>query len=247
MSLLGRVRRVAAVALWSTISLAAVPLDAQPTAGQPVAAAPKPARPLQAGTKRYRASLAAAGQALDLDMTLSIEPSGDGWKVTESVTTPAGPAVDTAMLAKDSLALQSRALTQGPISIEYRVDGGKVVGEMKVPNQTVPIAIDLAGASLFADGPGSAAIVATLPLAEGYRATFSVIDVQQLRVAAASIEVAGSERVEVPAGSFDAFKVNLTSPLASGTLWVAKDTHVTVKSVANVPASGAMVTTELLE
>jgi hypothetical protein len=64
------------------------------------------------------------------------------------------------------------------------------------------------------------------------------------------LKVAAAESVTVPAGKFDAYKVEITS--AEGgpdttTLWIAKDTRVPVKLVSVIAAmGGAKMTAELL-
>jgi hypothetical protein len=112
--------------------------------------------------------------------------------------------------------------------------------------QSRPIAIDLGG-ELFADGAGSYQAIATLPLAPGYTTTYRNLDVQTMQSKAMQLSVVGSEEVTVPAGTFDAFKVEIAG--ADGTkttLWVAKSPRQAVKAVATLPAmGGAVVTTEL--
>jgi hypothetical protein len=60
------------------------------------------------------------------------------------------------------------------------------------------------------------------------------------------LKVVGSEQVTVPAGTFDAFKVDLTSGDGGKmTLWVAKTPRQPVKSVMTSPAmNGATITSE---
>jgi hypothetical protein len=87
-------------------------------------------------------------------------------------------------------------------------------------------------------------------LAEGYSATFRNFDVQKQKVKLLQLNVTGVEKVTVPAGTFDAYKVEIAS--ADGgddkeTLWVAQDSHKAVKE-SSVLASmgGAVLTQELL-
>ena len=104
---------------------------------------------------------------------------------------------------------------------------------------------------LFADGAGAHLIVATLPLAEGYTATFRNFDVQTQKVKLMQMKVAGTEKVTVPAGTFDAIKLEVTSAEGEGgstTIWVDPATRQVVKSVAVIPQmNGAVLTTELTQ
>jgi len=116
---------------------------------------------------------------------------------------------------------------------------------MKLPNQTIPLALDVPAGGLVGDGPGMAAVIGALPLAEGYAATLQIVNPQAQKIVPASIKVVGSGRITVPAGAFDEFTVAFESEVANGTLWVAKDSHAALKSVTN--AQGAQITAELLK
>ena len=91
--------------------------------------------------------------------------------------------------------------------------------------------MDLDG-PLFADAAGANFAIGCLPLADGYTTAFRNFDVQKQKVKLMQLQVAGSESVTVPAGTFDTFKVELSS--ADGgpdksTVWIAKDTRTPVK------------------
>ena len=207
---------------------------------------PKPATELHAGTANYAVRIEVAGQKIDLATTSEIKEEGGNWVVTETMTTPMGPAVDRGVLEKGTLVLRKRSITQGPVSVDFESRDGKVKGEMKMNGQARPIAID-AGGELFADGPGATDVVATLPLAEGYSTTFRNFDAQAQQVRPVQLKVLGSEKVTVPAGTFDAFKVEVaTSGGPTATYWIAKDPRRVVKVVAVLPQmNGATMTIEL--
>lgn len=91
--------------------------------------------------------------------------------------------------------------------------------------------------------------VGCLPLADGYTTSFRNFDLQKQKVKLMQLSVAGSETVTVPAGTFPAFRVELTSADGSdkATLWIAKDSRKPVK-ISTVIASmgGATMTAELV-
>jgi hypothetical protein len=111
-----------------------------------------------------------------------------------------------------------------------------------------PIAVDLGG-PLFAEGPGAKQAISTLPLAEGYSTTFRNFDVQQQKVKLMQLKVTGVEKVTVPAGTFDAYKIEITSADGGNdkeTLWVARDSRKPVKESAVLGSmNGAVLTQEL--
>jgi hypothetical protein len=94
-------------------------------------------------------------------------------------------------------------------------------------------------------------VIASLPLAAGYSATFRNFDFQTQKVKLLQLSVSGVESVTVPAGKFDAYRIDISSADGGSdkkTLWVSKDTHKVVKVSAVVAAmGGAVVTQELSE
>lgn len=167
--------------------------------------------------------------------------------VTDSATTPQGDATDRTTLDRTTLALRTRQVTQGPIKIDLSMKDGKVSGEMSMGGQARPVSADIGG-ELFADGAGAHFAVATLPLADGYETTFRNLNIQTLKAKVLQLRVVGSERVTVPAGTFDAWKVELSSADdgAKATIWIVKDSRTVAKVVTVSPQmGGATVTTEL--
>jgi hypothetical protein len=74
--------------------------------------------------------------------------------------------------------------------------------------------------------------------------------VQQQKVKLMQLKVTGVEKVTVPAGTFDAYKIEITSADGGNekeTLWVARDTHKPVKEATVLPAMGGAVLTQELE
>jgi len=220
----------------------------RPKAIAAAGAAPKPARDLHAGTSTYQYRIEMGGQKMELAAVIDIKEENGAWLVTETAKLPggAGDAVDRAVLEKGSLVLRKRSVSQGPLSIDLAVAGGKATGEMKMGGQPRPINVDVGG-ELFADGPGAPLVMATLPLAEGYSTTFRNFDVQTQQVRVMQLTVAGSEQVTAAAGTFDTFKVDFTAAAGQkGTIWVAKDSRAVVKGVLSAPQmAGANLTIEL--
>jgi dipeptidyl aminopeptidase/acylaminoacyl peptidase len=209
---------------------------------------PRPAVALSAGSAAYQGKIEVAGQAITFSSTLTIREEGDTWVVQETAALPMGQISDTTVLDKSTLVVLARTITQGPVSIELRFKDNKASGTMNMGGQSRPIEADLGG-PLFADGAGMGAVLATLPLTEGYSTTFRNFDVQRQKVKLMQLKVVGLETVTVPAGTYDAFKLEVTS--AEGdpdkvTLWIARDARRPVKIVASLPQlGGATLTSEL--
>lgn len=211
---------------------------------------PKPAADLRPGKLNYQGKIEVAGQSIPFNVTTEVKEEGGAWMVTESAKMPMGDMSDTTWIEKGSLTLTKRSVRQGPVTIDVEFKNNKASGSMNNGGQSKPIAAETGGA-LFADGAGTYDVLASLPLAEGYAATFRNFDLQKQKTALKQMKVAGAEKVTVPAGSFEAFKLEVTS--AEGepdktTVWVAKDSRKVVKIVAVLPRmNGATLTTELTQ
>ena len=211
---------------------------------------PKPVIDLQPGVDHYQVKIEMGGQQMNLKLITTIQDSGASWTAIDQMETPGGTATDTSTIEKSTLVLRKRNVTQGPVVIDLDFSGDKAAGKMSMNGQEKPIAVDLGGA-LFADGAGANQAIACLPLATGYSSTFRNFDIQSQKVKLLQLSVSGEETITVPAGKFEAYRVEIAS--ADGgtdkkTIWVAKDTRKVVKGSAVVAAmGGAVVTQELSE
>ena len=211
---------------------------------------PKVASVLQSGAWKYDATLAIGGQTLNLKMATTIKDDPGGFLVTDTASTPMGDMVDSVTLDKTSLVVLKRAVKQGPVDIALDFAGNKVSGNLTMNGESKPIAVDLGG-PLFADGAGSSNVIACLPLAEGYTATYRTFDVQKQKEKLMSLKVSGSESVKVAAGTFDTWKVDVTPADGSAgltTLWIDRASRKPVKLQAVMPEmNGATLNAELTE
>lgn len=218
----------------------------QPKTTDAKPAVPKPSADLHAGTSTYKGWVVAEGKRTDFVATRTIKEQGDAWIVTDTAKQPAGEATDETVLAKGSLVLRKRSIVQGPFKMDYVVKDGKAMGKMQIGSKLRPILVDLGG-ELFADGAGRSAVVAALPLADGYETSFRNLELPSLDIIAKRLKVVGSERVTVPAGNFNTFKVQITSEDGEETtFWIAKSPRKAVKMTTKSPdTNGGVITTEL--
>ena len=212
------------------------------------ASTPKPASDLRPGTFNYKASIAMGQQSIPLTMKTEIKDSGGSWIVNETAQTPQGPVSDTSTIEKVSLIVTHRSIVQGPVVIEIDFKDNKATGSMTINGKATPIAADSNGA-VFADGGGAFDVVATLPLADGYTVSFRNFDVEKQKPTIKNLKVVGIESVTVPAGTFDAYKIEIVSAENEAdktTVWIAKDSRKVLKiSAVLVNLGGAMLTSEL--
>ncbi len=210
----------------------------------------RPTSDLQAGTSNYKASIALGPQTIPLTMTTEIKAVGNDWLVTETADTPQGRIFDISTIEKGTLVLKHRSINQGPMVVEIDFKDSKATGTMTMNGQAKPVLVDVGGV-ILGDGAGAFDVIARLPLAVGYSTQLRNFDVQTQKVQWKQLKTLGLEAVTVPAGTFDAYKVELVSAdndADKQTVWIAKDTHQVIKIVAALPSlGGAILTSELTQ
>jgi len=227
-----------------TVDPKTVTLTKAPTAA---AGTPSPVVDLEPMKATYSASIEVGGQSISMKIAQEAREENGAWVFTETAETPMGPAVDTGVIAKGTLLPKKRTVKQGPADIALEFSDTAITGSMTMNGQVRPVNVALEG-PIFADGPGSHAVIARLPLAAGYTTTFRNLDIRSQKVEVKSLEVVGKESVTVPAGTFDAWKVQVSGADGGATtLWVAPDTRQVVKISAVLPAMGGAVLTAQLE
>ena len=211
--------------------------------------APKPAVDLKPGSHKYQVVVAMGPQQMKMSLTSTIKDENGAWAAVDTMETPMGIVNDASVMDKGTLIARSRKMQQGPMKLELAYTDGKVTGVADMGSGEKPVAAETGG-PLFGEGPGAPAAIGCLPLAEGFTTTFRNFDTQKMKPKLMQLKVAGSESLTVPAGKFDAYKVEVTSAEGGNdnlTLWIAKDSRVPVK-IATVLAAmgGAVMTAELL-
>jgi len=205
---------------------------------------------LSPGSASYEGGIEAGGQTMSMSLTRTIAEEGDTWVVTETAQLPMGEVRDETVLHKGSLIPARRSVHQGPVEIGLAFQDGKATGTMSMNGNERPIDLDLGG-DLFADGAGAQDAIAALPLAEGFEVTFRNLDLQKQKVSLKKARVVGMESVDVPAGSFDTLKVEITSAEGdpgSILVWVVPGSRKVVKTQATLPEmGGAVMTLELAQ
>jgi dipeptidyl aminopeptidase/acylaminoacyl peptidase len=210
----------------------------------------KIARPLQPAVYKYKVTIQMGTQSIPLTLANEIKAEGGAWTVTNRMNTPMGDATDVYSLDMDTLLVRKRSIHQGPVEIELAFQDNKVTGSMKTNGADKPVAAEITG-PVFPEVSAAQAVFACLPLAEGYATTFRIFDIQKQKDRVMQLQVVGSEKVTVPAGTFDAFKVEVTAGDGGAdkiTVWIAKESRKPVKFASIAPEmGGATVTAELSE
>jgi hypothetical protein len=204
---------------------------------------PKPAVAPRPGTWNYRTQ-AGIGEQPKLNSagtySTTVKDDGGAWTVTVAMEFPEGPVTGVRTLDKGTLILRKESFKHfvhpdqrwKPVAISLDFTGNKVSGISTNANgQDKAIAVDLTG-PIFADATGSMVTIGCLPLAGGYSTTVRDWDIERLKGRLWQLKVTGAERVTVPAGRFDSYKVELAANDGTGdkeTAWIAKDSRMPVK------------------
>ena len=200
------------------------------------------------GTYKYAGTLAMGPQSVPLSMTRTVAEEGATWVVTDATRLPGMEAADATTVAKGTLVPLKRSVKQGPVVIEMTFANGKATGSMAMGGDPKPFSVDLAG-GVFADGSASQDTLACLPLAEGYATTFRNLDLQRQKVTVKQVKVLAKESLTVPAGTFQAWKLEVASgegDPGSTLQWVDSLTRRVLKTTATLPQmGGAVITLEL--
>jgi hypothetical protein len=217
--------------------------------GQEDTPAPKLAVDLQAASYRFQVKFDNGGQQQLLNLSTTIREDNGAWTATDVVDMPNGQMTDITSLERPSLILRKRTLKQGPVVVSLDFSGNKAAGSLSISGAQQPISADLGG-PLFADSAGWPEVIACLPLAQGFVTSFRNFDLQKHRSKLMQLKVAGVERVTVPAGTFEAFRVEL-APSDGGpeksTVWIALDSRKPVRVFAVLGSMGnATMSAELV-
>jgi dipeptidyl aminopeptidase/acylaminoacyl peptidase len=124
---------------------------------------PVVSQPLEIAPATYNVTIALNGQSMKMESTSTVTDAGGTLTVTETMKTPQGDASDVSAIDKTTLAVRTREIKQGPMSVTLAFDGGKATGTAAMGGPAQPISMDTGG-PLFADGPAAFRSVAALPL-----------------------------------------------------------------------------------
>ena len=165
--------------------------DADRAAPTAAASAPKPVADLAPMKANYSASIAMGGQNMAMKIAQEAREENGAWVFTETADTPMGAATDSAVIEKGTLLVKKRTVKQGPADIALDFSDKAITGTLSMNGQARPVNVALDG-PIFADGPGSYAVIARLPLAQGYTTSFRNLDLRTQKVEVKQLAVVGT-------------------------------------------------------
>ncbi|MBN2071216.1 MAG: prolyl oligopeptidase family serine peptidase [Candidatus Krumholzibacteriota bacterium] len=202
----------------------------------------------------YKAVTQMQGQDIEIEESMVLSQAKFGerkvWRMVSEQSSAAGSAIDTMMVDAESLLPVYRGLKQGPVAVTVNYSETAIDGSINMGGRKMPVKMEL-DAPVFGSDAALNMAISALPLKTGYKVTFRTFDLLSQSVNPFSLEVTGIENVTVPAGSFEAFKVEvrrLDGEPGGGTYYFENSaSKLMVRSVTQLPAmaGGGTVTTEL--
>ena len=196
---------------------------------------------LEPATLTYDVTMEAGGQTMTMSNTVvrsrATHEGEEVWRIETSAQTPMGASTDTILLRIGDLRPVHRNMEQGPARITLDYGETRIGGEISMPGQRkTPI-------SVAVDGPVVGHLetaLATMPLAVGFETQLRAFQPAMGIVQLVQLVVAGTESVEAGAGTFDAYRVEVTGDDGGSMhLWVTEaQPHQTVKTELTQPAMG---------
>jgi dipeptidyl aminopeptidase/acylaminoacyl peptidase len=239
-----------------TVDVKTVTMPAMPKAeATPSAMSAFKGSMMKPSTSHYVTKLTMMGRDLSIPSIRSIiEASLEGkkvWRVIEESTGPMGAGADTLDLDGTTLLPIRRGGTEGMATMWFKFSNEAVEGKIVAGPQEMPINVKLSG-PVLPEGAGVEIPVGTLPLAEGYTALVEVFNTMQAKTQEMTLKVTGTEKVTVPAGTFETYKVEITPQADEGggsKLWIAKDDRRIIRVENQLPAQmgGGIAVSELTQ
>lgn len=194
---------------------------------------------LAPATLSYDITVKARGRSLDLTSTRTIAATTtngtDTWTLVGKTKTPQGTVTDSLIADRRTLLPRSRH-QRGPFTIDVTFTDTSASGQMTMRGRSTPLDTRLDGPTL-AGGVHDLIALGTMALEPGFSTTLRVFSAQKQEVRAARFEVTGTDTVKTPAGSFEAYAVDVDvgGGDVTGTVHLRTDApHYIVKSTTEV-------------
>jgi dipeptidyl aminopeptidase/acylaminoacyl peptidase len=160
----------------------------------------------------YAVAIEMGPQKLDMTMQRVIaacqEQGRACWRVSDLAKSPMGNLDDVFDVDRATLLPIRRTATSPGGKMEIAYGEQAITGKMSGMGQNIDLNVAVP-APVLGDGPGLMIAIAALPLAEGYKATVRQLEPTTQKIEVFELAVTGAETVKVPAGSFEAFVLEM--------------------------------------
>ncbi|MCC7055622.1 MAG: DUF3108 domain-containing protein [Gemmatimonadaceae bacterium] len=171
---------------------------------------------------------------------LTVERAGTGWTVGDAITidslvTQGSRITLDAALHEQSLRQEGR-MRGRDMRIVLDFAGGRVRGSALTPSAPAALQVDTVVAAGTVDDNAVAPLLAAVRLRDSLDISFPVLASGKGTVSLQRLRVTGRETVTVPAGTFDAWRVELTAERSRVLFFVSQQAPHRVVKMSNGPA-----------
>ncbi|MEM8523191.1 MAG: hypothetical protein AAGG68_01045 [Bacteroidota bacterium] len=197
------------------------------------------------GEYKYTMKMSGGAQEMELDIQRTVKEEDGKIIIIDNTSTPYGSNENISTIDAESLMTISQSSTGFMTSnIDYTAE--KITGETAdFRGNKTPIDLDVEG-TVYGGGSAIEPVLANMTLEIGHQEKMKTFVVFQMQVTEMDVEVAAKETLEVPGGTFEAYRLDFSIPdFADFTqsTWVsANEPRMVLKSVVNAPQMGQMTT-----
>ncbi|MEO0041484.1 MAG: hypothetical protein RL329_932 [Bacteroidota bacterium] len=204
---------------------------------------------LAEGTFKYHVTVRANNQETPIETELlrEVKAEGNRWKITEVSKSGNQKTSDVNTLERKTFKPVQRETEIGEkrmvLAYEPSLMRSKIMDEAGTREESYPT-----DEKVLSEGAGLDLILGAMPLTAGLKFSYKTFDADRQQLTAHNLKVSDKEMVNVPAGSFDALKVESTSTDGQtiSTYWIAAGK--TVKMSKQSPqTNGVVVISELMK
>ncbi|MEY4936141.1 MAG: Prolyl tripeptidyl peptidase precursor [Bacteroidota bacterium] len=209
----------------------------------------QPVKDLAEGTFKYRVTVKADNQdaVVETELLREVKADGNHWKITEVSKSGDIKTSDVNTLEKKTLKPVQRETEIGEkrmvLAYELSMMRSKIMDDAGTREEKFPTE-----EKVLSEGAGLDLILGAMPLQAGLKLPYKTFDVEKQQLTWHELNVSGKEMIRVPAGDFDALKVESTSQDGKtvSIYWIANGK--TVKMSKQSPqTNGAIVISELMK
>jgi hypothetical protein len=198
---------------------------------------------LTASNCQYRSTIQLDGLPVSMDMTRQIKSENGNWVISEKTASLFGNSLEINTIDQKSMKPVKRILENGQLKIELDYAPTAIKGKVQGGSIDRIIALQTEQ-PILTDGAGLDLVIGSLPLREGFIGYYRTFNPQSHQIKINQVKVIGMERVTVPAGSFDAFKVAFT-PIngdEATIFWIEKGRAVKIMTTLTHLNDAVMIT-----
>lgn len=197
------------------------------------------------GEYKYTMMMKGGAQEMEFDIDRTVKEEDGKIIIIDNTATPFGSSENISTVDAKSLMTISQSST-GFMTSNIDYEEGKISGETAdMRGNKTPIDLKTEG-TVYGGGSAIEPVLANLPMEIGHKQKMKTFVVFQMKVTEMDLEVAAKETVEVPGGTFEAYRLDFTIPAFADftqSTWVsAEEPRMVLKSVVNAPQMGEMTT-----